>query len=93
MKLRSEALERWWPTTQSLDLVEGWPEQVADALQRDLSRYPGGASWLGEWTHFVDLDAALATADGFANVPTVILVLPTRSRWSVLWNNSFLFVG
>jgi len=26
-------------------------------------------------------------------MPTVFLVLPTRSRWSVLWNNSFLFSG
>lgn len=29
----------------------------------------------------------------FANVPTWFVALPTRSRWVVLWNNSFLCDG
>lgn len=49
MELRSESLQRWWPTTQS--------------------------------------------APEFANVPTFYLLLPSRSRWTVLWNNSFLCDG
>jgi hypothetical protein len=32
-------------------------------------------------------------APEFANVPTVYVILPTRSRWTVLWNNSFLCGG
>ena len=34
-----------------------------------------------------------SSAPDFENVPTHILVLPTRSKWSVLWYNTFLCNG
>lgn len=42
---------------------------------------------------FATLDDAFGAAPRFDNVPTFFLVLPTRSRWSVLWNNGFLCSG
>jgi hypothetical protein len=92
-KLRSEVIQRWWPTTQSLDLVEGPVEQVAEAVQSEVSRFTGREKLGASWQRFPDLDSAFAAAADFANVPTVYLVLPSRSRWTVLWNNSFLCDG
>jgi hypothetical protein len=45
------------------------------------------------WASFPTLEAAFREAPHFTNVPTFLLVLPTRSRWTVLWNNSYLCDG
>jgi hypothetical protein len=45
------------------------------------------------WITYRDLDEAFGSASDFSNVPTHLLVLPTNSRWTVLWNNSFLCNG
>jgi hypothetical protein len=93
MNLRSEIIQRWWPTTQSLDLVEGPVEKVAAALYEEVSRYVRGEAVSTWWEEFPDLDSAFRIALVFTNVPTIFLVLPTHSKWSVLWNNSFLCNG
>ena len=38
MPLRSESIRRWWPTTQSLDPVEGPVEAVGTAVGTELRR-------------------------------------------------------
>ncbi|MEZ2297471.1 hypothetical protein [Variovorax sp. RCC_210] len=91
--LRSGALERWWPTTQSLDLVLGTVSQVAAAVEAEVSRFVHGEALSKAWSHYADLDAAFGAATEFANVPTHFLALPTHSDWTVLWNNSFLCSG
>lgn len=91
--LRSEAIRRWWPTTQSLDLVEGPVEAVANAVQTEVTRFVKGRGLATTWEAFQSLDAAFQASPEFTNVPTFYLVLPTRSRWTVLWNNSFLCDG
>ena len=93
MDIRTGAIARWWPATQSLDLVEGSTEVVASALEAEVRRFVPGQPVSGTWTTVRDLDAAFSTAPAFANVPTHYVVLPTRSRWTVLWNNSFLCDG
>src|SRR5215218_9060395 len=93
MSLRSESIQRWWPATQSLDLVEGPVEAVAKAVETEVRRFVRGEPVATAWQPFPSLDAAFGMASDFANVPTVYLVLPTRSRWTVLWNNSFLCDG
>jgi hypothetical protein len=45
------------------------------------------------WDRLPTLDAAFREAPHFTNVPTFLLVLPTRSRWVALWNNSYLCDG
>ena len=91
--LRTGALSQWWPTTQSLDLVEGSVAEVAAAVHTEMSRVLKGIELEASWERFANLDAAFRVATEFANVPTWYLVLPSRSRWSVLWNNSFLCDG
>jgi hypothetical protein len=90
---RSRTIEQWWPTTQALDLVEGPVEAVAAAVLAEVSRFVVGESLRSSWKSFANLDAAFGTATEFTNVPTFYLVLPTRTQWTVLWNNSFLCDG
>jgi hypothetical protein len=39
MSLRGEAIQRWWPTTRCLDLVEGPVEAVAAALEAEVTSF------------------------------------------------------
>lgn len=87
------AIRKWWPSTQSLDLVEGSVQSVAKAVHEECSRFLQGERLDAGWHQFQDLDAAFRAAPDFDNVPNVFLVLPTRSKWAALWNNSFLCDG
>lgn len=91
--LRSESFKRWWPTTQSLDLVRGTVGQVATALETEIIGYVPGETLTKAWPKYANFDEALSAVSEFSNVPTQFLVLPTFSDWSVLWNNSFLCDG
>ena len=90
---RGGVIDKWWPATQSLDLVEGSVEDVATGVEAEVRRFVEGQPVSGRWTKVADLDAAFSIPPEFANVPTYYLVLPTHSRWTVLWNNSFLCDG
>jgi hypothetical protein len=91
--LRSDAIQRWWPTTQALDLVEGTPTEVAEALCARVRGFVADERLDTTWVDVACFDDALRQAADFGNVPTTFVVLPTRSRWSVLWNNGFLCNG
>ena len=93
MSLRSPLIQQWWPATQSLDLVEGSAAQVADALHAEIHRFLPHEALSASWEVCTDVDAAFRLAPEFTNVPTVFIILPTHSQWSVLWNNSFLCNG
>ena len=93
MHLRSETFRKWWPATQSLDLVQGTVETVAAAVEAELRRFPGNEEMAASWQSFPCIDAAFEATAEFTNTPTFFLVLPTRSRWSVLWNNRSLCDG
>lgn len=91
--LRSQVIQEWWPTTQALDLVEGSCDVVAASIHAEVSRFVDGEVLTSSSEVFQSLHAAFSSASDFANVPTFFLVLPTHSRWSVLWNNYFLCDG
>lgn len=90
---RTGAIKKYWPTTQSLDLVEGPVEAVAKAVETEVRRFNDPELIQVDWMTFRNLEEALAACRLFTNVPTFYLVLPTRSRWTVLWNNDFLCDG
>ncbi len=69
-------IRKWWPTTQSLDLVEGSVREVGAAVHAELCRYVTGDRIVAGWFQFPDLNAAFSSAPDFENVPTHILVLP-----------------
>lgn len=88
--------KKWWPTTQSLDLVEGTIEQVATAAKSEFSKiaeYVGDDDFVAEWQRFESLDEAFSSVPYFDNVASRILLLPTHSKWVVMWNNAFLCDG
>jgi hypothetical protein len=86
-------LRAWWPTTQSLDLVDGSIEAVAAAIEIEFSRFAASENIKSSWLSFKTLGEAFASAPYFANVVSHIVVLPTCSNWVVIWNNSFLCDG
>jgi hypothetical protein len=109
MGLRSAGIQRWWPSTQSLDLVDGPVENVAIALAELVQRFvrtsrdhdadfdgvspsapalSAEGSPVTEWRTFTGFEAALESLSEFASFPTTFLAFPTRSNWTVLWNNS-----
>lgn len=89
----SEAVQRWWPLPDSLDLVRAPIKIVASAVLREVTRFVDGGQLSSTWVPFSSLDQLFGSVTVFANVPTVFFVLPTYSDWSVLWNNSFLCDG
>jgi hypothetical protein len=89
----SEAVQRWWPLPDSLDLVRAPIKVVAAAVLAEVTRFVAGAQLSCAWVTFSSLDQVFGSVAVFTNVPTVYFVLPTRSDWTVLWNNSFLCDG
>lgn len=90
---QSEFVRHWWPATDSLDLVDGPVESVATAVLTEVARFVNGESLVSEWVQFDSMDQILRSMVEYTNVPTVYYVLPTRSCWTVLWNNSYLCAG
>jgi hypothetical protein len=93
MPPRDSALKEWWPTTQSLDLVFGASDAVADAVATEFRRFAGDAKVTFERKEFADLNGVFLAAPHFSNVVTFVAILPTTSDWTVMWNNSFLCNG
>ena len=93
MPLRTPEIQAYWPTTQSLDLVETSAEAAANAISLEVRRFSAPEPVQLEHKPFRTLKEAFASCLEFTNVPTYLLVLPTRSRWSVIWNNSTICDG
>lgn len=89
----SEAIQRWWPLPDSLDLVRAPAKVVASAVLAEVTRFVARGQLSSAWVPFSSMDQVFGSVAVFTNVPTVYFVLPTRSEWSVLWNNSFLCDG
>lgn len=99
-------LRKWWPTTQSMDLVDARQEVAAGAVLREYQNFSAAAGFVGleqdteattaatlSWHDCPDLDTAFTLVGDFDNCATKALVLPTHSQWSVLWVNNFLCDG
>jgi hypothetical protein len=91
--MRTSAIADFWPSTQSLDLVQAPSEAAALAVEMELGRFLGTEPIEGRWLAASSINQAIRSCTEFTNVPTYFLVLPTKSRWSVLWNNSWLCDG
>ncbi len=89
----SEFLQRWWPLPTSLDLVCRPTEAAASAVLAEVTRFVSGQQLSNKWVPFDSLANVFGSVNEFTNDPTVYFVLPTRSNWTVLWNNSFLCDG
>ena len=91
--MKAPAIEQWWPVGQSLDLVEADLKAAAKAMQAEIRRFAGSDSLNESWVQISGLDLLFGSVNEFTNTPTVFFAIPTRSRWTVLWNNTFLCDG
>ncbi len=91
--IRAPAIQKFWPTTQSLDLVRGSVDLVATGIEAEVRRFAAGARIEAGWRRFADISEALSSCMEYTNIPTMFIVFPTNSPWSVIWNNSFLCDG
>ena len=93
--LKSPVIEKWWPTTQALELVEGPADVVAQAVLAAVGGFVGEDVVECQTAEFGDVHGALsrAAAQGFCKVPTTYLILSTHSEWTVIWNDCFLCDG
>lgn len=89
----SESVLRWWPLPVSFDLVCAPIKVVAFAVLDEVTRFAAGEQLSSAWVPFSSIGQVFGSVSEFTNIPTVYFVLPTRSEWSVLWNNSFLCDG
>jgi hypothetical protein len=55
--------------------------------------YAEGERFISEWKKFALFDEALCSADYSANFPIIFVIMPTTSKWVVIWNNHFLCDG
>lgn len=99
-------LRKWWPTTQSMDLIDARLEVAAEAVLREYRNISAAAGSVGlgqvtdpaiaatlSWHDCPNLDTAFNLVGDFDNCATKALILPTHSQWSVLWVNNFLCDG
>jgi len=93
MLMRTPIIEKWWPTTQSLDLIRGSIKKVGSAIQQELCRVLKDEPIQDKWIEFRNLNQAFGMIKEYTNYPTAFILLPTYSDWCVLWNNSFLCDG
>lgn len=93
--MRSPEIQKWWPATQSLDLVQAPCTAVAKAIESRVHRFIKSDTrpFQSSWHQLASIDECFGLVAEFTNVPTIFLVIPTVSEWSILWNNSFLCNG
>ncbi len=78
-----------WPFLMSLDLVRAPADDCAAAVNAEFSRFARGQAIQETTFTFGSLATLFSEPDAFFVSPTRIYVVPTRTDWTVLWNNSF----
>ena len=91
--MKSETIKKWWPLGQSLDLVRSRTDTLAEAVRNEVQRFVDPEPISLARITLKSLDSVFGSVAVFTNVPTIFFALPTRSEWTVLWNNSFLCNG
>ncbi len=91
--MKSETIIKWFPLGVSLDLVDGPLERVASSVTTELNRFIKPDRVKVEQQRLADLDALFSSVTVFTNSPTTFFVIPTKTRWTAMWNNSFLCDG
>ena len=91
--MKSKSIQQWWPLGQSLDIVRGNAETVSKAVVEEIQRFIDPEPLCISEMAFGSIDRVFGSVPVFTNFPTTFFILPTRSGWAVLWNNSFLCDG
>jgi hypothetical protein len=92
---KDEVFEDWWPLAQAMTLVRAPIRSVAKALTADGQRAKErtGAIYEFDWIRRSSIDDVFRSIEKFTDWPTLTWALPTRGRWTVIWNNYSLCTG
>lgn len=86
---KDEVFERWWPLTQSLTLVRAPCRRVVRAMKAEAKRAHNstGAIYEFDWLQRESIDDLFCNVEKF-DTPSMQFVLPTKGKWTVIWENS-----
>jgi hypothetical protein len=87
---KDEVFEDWWPLAQAMTLVRAPVRSVAKALRAEAQRHHEltGAIYEFDWVRRSSIDDVFRRVEKFTDARTLTWVIPTRGRWTVVWNNS-----
>ena len=83
----------YWPFLISLDLVNAPADDCAAAVNAEFSRFARDEPVHETTFPFQSLETLFSDPGEYFASPTRIYVVPTTTRWTVLWNNSFHCTG
>lgn len=88
---KDQVIEDWWPLGQAMILVRAPVKTVAIALGAEVNRLEkkGRLECPRGWVAMRSLDELFRGTETFTISPTHCYALPTKTRWTVLWNNEF----
>lgn len=86
-------LRRFRPLSNSFDLVRGECSLVASDVCQEARRFSEDSNLKLERVQASSIADIFEGVEDFGNIPLTYYILPTRSDWSVLWYDCFLFSG
>jgi len=91
-KWKDKVFDKWWPLGQSLVLVHAGIQDTAKAIRADCERLrqSTGLGYEFDWTKIASLDELFASVEEFRISASLHLAFPTKSGWTVLWDNKHL---
>ena len=86
-------IKELFPLTQSFGLVLGNTTEVANAIFEEIKKYTKNEIGI-ELKHLTlkNIDKTIYN-NKFTVTPTKVIAFPTKTKWTIIWNNSFLCNG
>jgi hypothetical protein len=88
--IKDQVFEDWWPLGQSLTLVRAPITRVALAFEQEgvrLSKYICGGADHFAWLRHSSIADLFQSVNKFTTSPTIHYAIPTKTDWTVVWDN------
>ena len=86
-------IKELFPLTQSFGLVLGNTTEVANAIFKEIKKYTKNEIGIElKYLTLKNIDEAIYN-NKFTVTPTKVITFPTKTKWIIVWNNSFLCNG
>jgi len=89
--VKDQVFEDWWPLGQSMTLVRVPISRVALAFEQEgmrLSEYICGGADNFMWVRHSSIAELFQSVKKFTISPTIHYAIPTKTDWTVVWDNS-----
>ncbi len=93
MVTKDAIFEKHWPLPRSIDLVEAPFELAYEAVRNQITHFVGNEPIEHGWQEVGSMGEVFESVDYFTSVPTIYYIIPTKTPWTAIWNNSFEFDG